>query len=648
MRSDLHHQGPQMGIFPTVKRVMNLNAAETVLTQPKSSQDESSLPDSGYGSSLPSPDQNENHEKEKRIISFSKKAIPCALPNQKGLLVFKKDVDLKTNLRFNEIVPEVERLLLSHIKSSSRVFSKSARSGPMAIRLVVLGKSEDDAKEHIVVFCPAALYKRVQRFFNKEKVVKELCEPSDPAVPSFKVVVNGQAPRLRASLSEVQVFCATLEPSNGTFCGRPISLVDDRGDVRYATFGGVVKVSNSNGSKLYGLTTGHSLLDWQDPETSADEPLSLAEEEAEEVYSDDDASEGLLESEDPSTRGVVTFNMRDKGEASNSWAQGSEELGNISKFPHIAEGSSRQFFDWALFELNRYMPNLLVAAELSGNTKRPLNLKIGTITPDLLPQAVVMLGSSSGPKSGVLSILTGRIKIGPGESFTNAYMLALDDGLGTPPSKLLPRETGANMSFTVSDGDSGAWVVDPVGGEVYGHVVATDMFGDAYVIPMGGILEDMKWHLGAESVDLPSSIDFSIVALASHPGRMNSTHLDGCERTTPDPVKCILSGEEEVMDDFLDSDLYFFPGREFGWQELVPLPSNLGENPTPPLPLPSNRFPDPDSAYGSCDTTPTPSRRKFMPSPSSMTQRADKKVKLGFDEIYRPRTPENQIANPKR
>jgi hypothetical protein len=44
-------------------------------------------------------------------------------------------------------------------------------------------------------------------------------------------------------------------------------------------------------------------------------------------------------------------------------------------------------------------------------------------------------------------------------------------------------------------GDSGAWVVDPATNQLYGHVVASDVFGTAYVIPIHDIFKDMKLQL---------------------------------------------------------------------------------------------------------------------------------------------------------
>lgn len=56
----------------------------------------------------------------------------------------------------------------------------------------------------------------------------------------------------------------------------------------------------------------------------------------------------------------------------------------------------------------------------------------------------------------------------------------------------------------MKSGDSGSWVVDASTYEVYGHVVATDAFGEAYVIPLRDTLRQMKKQLDVESVSLPT------------------------------------------------------------------------------------------------------------------------------------------------
>jgi hypothetical protein len=57
-------------------------------------------------------------------------------------------------------------------------------------------------------------------------------------------------------------------------------------------------------------------------------------------------------------------------------------------------------------------------------------------------------------------------------------------------------------------------VIDPLTYEVFGHIFATDMLGDAYVIPLQSIFEDIRtWH-GARSVNLPTAPDFGAKLLS--------------------------------------------------------------------------------------------------------------------------------------
>jgi hypothetical protein len=52
-------------------------------------------------------------------------------------------------------------------------------------------------------------------------------------------------------------------------------------------------------------------------------------------------------------------------------------------------------------------------------------------------------------------------------------------------------------------GDSGSWVIDPIDGELYGHLVAGDpLTGCAYMIPAFKVFEDLEKKFG--QVTLPT------------------------------------------------------------------------------------------------------------------------------------------------
>ncbi len=56
-------------------------------------------------------------------------------------------------------------------------------------------------------------------------------------------------------------------------------------------------------------------------------------------------------------------------------------------------------------------------------------------------------------------------------------------------------------------GDCGSWVVDAIKQCVYGHVVASDDFGEAYVVPLYISFQQMQSRLGADFVCLPNEND---------------------------------------------------------------------------------------------------------------------------------------------
>lgn len=60
----------------------------------------------------------------------------------------------------------------------------------------------------------------------------------------------------------------------------------------------------------------------------------------------------------------------------------------------------------------------------------------------------------------------------------------------------------------MNDGDSGAWVVHHAGSKLYGHVVAADGFGDAYILPAPDTFANIRNCMGAVTVTLPDEKDF--------------------------------------------------------------------------------------------------------------------------------------------
>ncbi|KAK4062831.1 uncharacterized protein Triagg1_9701 [Trichoderma aggressivum f. europaeum] len=387
----------------------------------------------------------------------------------------------------------------------------------MSIRYLVLGKSEADARDCLVVFCPPSQCKRVKRFFDKHRAVKSLCEPPDLSAPSFRPVVKDLAPQLTALRGDeeaqepadpecsretpgptsIEVHCSSTPPSNKALCGTPIRFINHAGETRCGTFGGIVKLVQSDGFELYGLTAGHGLLDWEDwslPDSdldSMDDDDYSIDEDMKELL-DLESSEGSISSPEPEATDPSPNHPEPKLEEmklSETWAfKHSQKLGSVLQRPKHHTKGSGQYLDWALLEID--------ASKLQPNYYPSLNSKYLELTasqenlaPAALGQPAIMIGGSQGCILGTISSLPARLLLGHGQSFVDAYTLCLKD-------------------HTVCIGDSGSWVIDPLTYEVFGHIVATDMLGDAYVIPLQSIFEDIRaWH-DAQSVNLPTAPDF--------------------------------------------------------------------------------------------------------------------------------------------
>ncbi|KAH6838496.1 hypothetical protein B0I37DRAFT_316697 [Chaetomium sp. MPI-CAGE-AT-0009] len=379
------------------------------------------------------------------------------LPGKEELQIFRTELDAVYNARFREIAPEMQRQLVKSTQQGLPLFQSSSRARSrrqmaMSLRLMTIGRTIETARPSIVVFLPGEGASRVEALLE-QPFLRSLYQPDDSITPSFDVVVVGQEPRKRL-LRDIRVTWDTSlskERDLPTYCGARICLRTTQGASAMATLGGVVKLTyGPRDFKLVGMTAGHVL----------------------------------------------------------------EELFDLEE----AESC-----DWALFDIDptlRIRPNLLRRAGTTahhpgrgaGHNSGMVNGRTMTAAPadsfpSVEPIEVALLGGSShhhhsgggggggGTMLGVLSHVPGGIMLDAAHGFVDAYLLVLDEGQ------------------ELQDGDSGSWVVNPVSMEVYGHVVATDVTGDAYVVPLHQSFAEMKGLLGAEAVDLPRTADLLDAAL---------------------------------------------------------------------------------------------------------------------------------------
>lgn len=394
---------------PVVEGGLTLDA--TVAESMGASQDASDPPDSGYLTQQTSPDQHENDKEGEPL--FPRQGNRFSLWPRKELFLFKKEIDPGVNRRYECIYPQIEKLLWDYLGPG--------KGSDISIRLLIVGKCELEAEAHIVVFCPKTTAKKVRRFFDKEVLVKELCQPLEFGLPSLSAVVVPKPPKQRSQA--IEIFDATEYIPDQTLCGQPIYLVNESGTVSRSTIGGVLKVvGHDGGKKLFGLTTGHSLLEPVLPEEVSDSS-STSEEESSPEYSD------YEEDGEDNNVGPPECKKESLSIEAASW------LGRV--FQVSASGSAK-YFDWALLEMEKPLPNLLLQSDERGSAQKPVSTVVNadTTLEDAASEApstsrtAIMMRNPNNLIHGSISDTFGRIKLGPGKAFTKALLLSLDDGSG--------------------------------------------------------------------------------------------------------------------------------------------------------------------------------------------------------------------------
>ncbi|KAL2679039.1 hypothetical protein Neosp_009795 [[Neocosmospora] mangrovei] len=412
--------------------------------------------DSGYVTQSTSPDSKlaESFPLKSAATAESKaRPVPLALPPLTDLAEFDKSVDDNTLSRFRHVHTQIEKPLLAYIRSKL----PGRRYRPIALRLMILGRNEDDAKPCIVAFCPEQQCKRVRKFFDKTSVTA-LCRPEDDTVPSFDVFVLGRALETKHADDDVDIFIPIVGGREGytddTYCGAPIIIRKPSSVERRCTFGGIIRTMSWDGDiKLYGLTVGHVL--WSDSDndlgvgtTTKDgaEPLGSSELELSDSESEDEP-DGETEQEPEEAESLPAMensqlSLGGNHDTPTSWA--SPELGKIGCIsedslhtriatPNTMGEDAGRYYDWALIEMEQHKPNRIRPRKLSNGAIQGEEVRSGDLLMPVRPpcvdgkrQSVTLLSGSGGLKRGSLSPLPSRLLLGPGDVFVDTLVLSLD------------------------------------------------------------------------------------------------------------------------------------------------------------------------------------------------------------------------------
>ena len=473
--------------------------------------------DSGYASGAPTPDKG-------TLAQKLFKRTP------KKLSIFEKDIPDPVNNRFHDL----------HVLFNEPLYRYLGKHGvavtAMSIKLKYAGENEAAAKPWIIVQCDERASKRVRRFFNQQQI-KAQYQPRDAQSPdvNFGLLVHGTPPKQMATASEHYIR-GDISDGAPTLCGKPIKICTSNG-TRLATVGGLIKVVNSEGIQLYGMTAGHiitrkgfdkDVVDHDDDDTygkqSTGDRFSTVK-----SASVAGATEYIPTNEASMTDDQSCSGDKDADDHDESSEQGEDEeeyeldlgpvddrqgksninpaalslclqrsdllqvrwpkLGHLSFVSHQPESDNG--LDWALIKFHDptlCRPNLLTFPEHTYEFGVSARLREGPrrLTRATRSRDVLLLSGMAGLKRGKLATSFGYLMIGHVKQFNEIYNVSMSDGSVLDP------------------GDCGSWVVDSVTHEVYGHVVASDAFGDAYVIPLDNTFRDIRQQLAADQVCLPT------------------------------------------------------------------------------------------------------------------------------------------------
>ncbi|CZR35671.1 uncharacterized protein FPRO_00206 [Fusarium proliferatum ET1] len=388
---------------------------------------------------------------------------------------FDRPVSDRLKARFFDIKVLYTQPLLDYI------LKRKKNPGDISMKLKYLGLSSLSAQLHIVIQCERKIAKRVRKFFAQGHVEEEL-------LPDFRVFVLEKA-LLRLTDDEAIEVLADSVPER-TWCGTPIRL--RRGNVSVvATFGGIIVVEATH-KRLVGLTAAHSLKKLHSPLSDQllthdrEVPFSSSSSDASESESDSDCESTIT------TESSVQHPEHLDGKGLDTTAsQNTLEIGTI--ICNTFDTPMAQNYDWAIIDLSQQatLPNRVVQVGQSDSSDfeeeadlEPIIFPVGN--PCVSVSRQVMVLKKGAKPIGEMSLDTSSVLISPGSSFVEVYDLAMEHGSSLNP------------------GDSGSWVVDAKTSVLYGHVVSTDAFGEAQVMPIRSTLDSIKVQMNATRVFLPN------------------------------------------------------------------------------------------------------------------------------------------------
>ncbi|KAF7922396.1 uncharacterized protein EAE97_011138 [Botrytis byssoidea] len=461
--------------------------------------------DSGYASQEPSPPPNSSRSFSDRAIAKGKSIMPNYIRNRKLRCYEDKQIPELTWKRLEDLRKQYAESLNNFTRGLPNCTS-------ILMTLKVLGENEESAEPWVYIQCDKAVVGKITRFFQRS-VIRYDFEPPQPddRFPRLRVFIHSQKPRplvatgIRRVANEDRDFYSPAESEGNEIYvlksdvtpsvrrGTQIMTECSHG-VRQAVMGGLIKTIDSGKLEtVYGMTVGHFVFEgsYDDGENS---PVSDSDEEYDEDVESFELELGFIEAKSEDENNLHVVDKRDfevDGKVNmDKWSR----LGKLSMASHnLSEDGSN--LDWGLITIHKHshgLPNPSLDIHPA-----PTNPGGG--------QSSVKMNSARGTLNGILHGSWSYIMLPPGKVLVRTYLLSLSDG------------------ESLQVGDSGAWIIDSSDStKVFGHLVASDVFGHGYVIPMYDTLEDIQNGLARLS-----SKSFSVTPAY----RMKSTPIPGAANT---------------------------------------------------------------------------------------------------------------------
>ncbi|KAG4416220.1 hypothetical protein IFR04_010623 [Cadophora malorum] len=367
------------------------------------------------------------------------------------------------------------------------------------------GSTPSNAVASIIIFCAEYLFKDLRSLLNSKHIQRQYqpvdaslrdkfqftlskprSQPSAPIIAPFKIVYwrETTTPTQRRSAMEHVV---AKSHSFLTMCGSLVKYGD-----RTSTLGLLVSVD----SKLYGLTVDHLFGSQRGEEQStiANEPDILPDEEDSEDDSagwpwiDDVQYEDTeVDTRVPDTAGsTISVQVHTKLTMDHGLSEHQGAPMNGHKVDLLYKiDTATPYLDWALIEFDDGYYERPNAFYPDGNPANPKFLRKISPAPKIGEVNVFMISGVSGTRKGVMLKSNSYIGGRWGENLCQAWNVILSD------------------SGRVIDGDCGSLIADQDTLEVYGHVVASNPLGEAYVVPLQNTLNQISNALGAKESSLP-------------------------------------------------------------------------------------------------------------------------------------------------